>query len=267
MAPCAKRRLPSAAMRIDVALLDLGYARSRTEAKKLILTGAVSVNGIKVLKPSFELQDSGALIAVDRTGIKYVSRGGIKLEKALEAFNITVFDRQCIDIGASSGGFTDCLLQHGAKSVIAVDSGSSQLFDSIRCDPRVFVMEKCNARYITGDMLPYLPDMAIMDVSFISATYIIPSLYDVLSEGGDFVCLVKPQFEVGRQGIGKGGIVKSEALRIEALERVISFSRNVGFEYVAHIVSPILGGDGNTEYLVHFIKRGVNYEAGVVGDT
>jgi 23S rRNA (cytidine1920-2'-O)/16S rRNA (cytidine1409-2'-O)-methyltransferase len=241
-------------MRIDVYLCDNGYARSRTEAKKLVNSGAVSVNGIKITKASFDMPDNASDISVDRENFRYVSRGGYKLEAALSEFSLSPKAKVCIDIGASSGGFTDCLLQNGAKHVIAVDSGTMQLVESLRNDERVSVMENYNARYMSSVDLPYVPSFAVMDVSFISATYIIPRVFDVLSQGADFVCLIKPQFEVGKSGIGKGGIVKSEKLRMEAIERVVEFSKNCGFEYIKRIVSPILGGDGNVEYLAHFKK-------------
>lgn len=242
-------------MRLDVYLFETGLARSRTEAKTLITDGFVKISGKQITKPSFEIDDTCPEIEINRESVKYVSRGGLKLEAALLAFPITVKEKIAIDVGASSGGFTDCLLQNGAKRVIAVDSGTMQLVDSLRCDPRVTVMENYNARYMKRSDFDTVPSLAVMDVSFISATYIIPAVYRLLSSDSDFVCLVKPQFEVGKAGLSKGGIVKNEKLRREALEKVVEFAKSIGFEYISYIKSPIQGGDGNEEYLVHFRKN------------
>lgn len=242
-------------MRIDVFLAENGFARSRSEAKTLIEEGAVSVDGKVVTKASFDVAGKEASVILDRSYKKYVSRGGYKLDGALCSFGINVAGAYAIDIGASSGGFTDCLLQHGARHVLAVDAGEGQLVQSIREDARVTVYENYNARYLDPSDFPYRPRFACMDVSFISATLIMEALYRVLDANADFVCLVKPQFEVGREGIGKGGIVKDEKLRLAALERVIAFGNAIGFTYKGAIVSPIKGGDGNVEYLVHFRKE------------
>lgn len=241
-------------MRLDLYLFENGYAKSRTEAKNLITDGAVKVFGTVVTKPSFDV-DSDSKIEIIKETSKYVSRGGYKLEGALKAFDVSVSDRLCIDVGASSGGFTDCLLQNGAKRVIAVDSGTMQLAESLRCDERVAVRENFNARYMTAQDFEFAPSLAVMDVSFISATYIIPAVFKVLADNSDFICLVKPQFEVGRSLIGKGGIVKNEKHREMALNKVIEFAKTQGFEYISYTDSPILGGDGNKEYLVHFKKN------------
>lgn len=241
-------------MRLDLYLFENGYAKSRTEAKNLIQDGAVKLSGKTVTKPSLEVE-ADAQIEILREASKYVSRGGYKLEGALEAFKASPKGKLCIDIGASSGGFTDCLLQNGAERVIAIDSGTMQLVDSLRRDSRVTVRENFNARYMTKSDLEFTPNFAVMDVSFISATYIIPAIFSVLSENSDFICLVKPQFEVGRSNLGKGGIVKSEKNREMALTKVIEFAKITGFEYISYIDSPILGGDGNKEYLVHFKKN------------
>lgn len=241
-------------MRLDVFLSENGYVTSRTEAKNFISSGAVTVNGKTVTKPAFDISGEES-ITVHTEVKKYVSRGGLKLEGALSEFDVTVLDRSCIDVGASSGGFTDCLLKHGAKRVVAVDSGTNQLVESVRIDPRVTSIEGFNARYMSRDDLPFTPDLAVMDVSFISATYIIEPLSDCLCDGADFICLIKPQFEVGRSAIGKGGIVKSEADRKRAVEKVTLFAESHGFTTVKVIKSPIEGGDGNIEYLAHFKKE------------
>ena len=242
-------------MRLDVFLAENGFAVSRSEAKSLIQSGAVFLDGKPLTKPAFDVTGQEEKILLDRRMRKYVSRGGNKLEGALLAFRIPVRGRYALDIGASSGGFTDCLLQNGAARVIAADVGSGQLVPSLRSDPRVFVMENFNARYMNAEDLPYLPDLCVMDVSFISATHIIPAVYRSLADHADFICLVKPQFEVGRAGVGKGGIVRDEALRADALRRVSAFAEQYGFAARGSIVSPIPGGDGNIEYLVHFEKH------------
>ncbi len=238
-------------MRLDIYLTEIGECQSRTEAKKLITASAVSVNGRAVTKPSFEIYGDEDVV-VDKSGLRFVSRGGFKLDAALDAFKITVDGALAIDIGASSGGFTDCLLKRGAQHVIALDSGHGQLVESLRNHSAVTVLENYNARYMRREDFEYAPNLAVMDVSFISATLIFPSLARVLSYGADYVCLIKPQFEVGRSGIGKGGIVKNGKLRDEAVKRVIDSAEATGFVFVDMIESPILGGDGNTEYLAHF---------------
>ena len=240
-------------MRLDLKIFELGLATSRTEAKNFVISGAVCVNGRVVTKPAFDVSE-GDSVSVDTCSKKYVSRGGLKLEGALKEFCLDVKDALALDVGASSGGFTDCLLKHGVARVVAVDSGSGQMAASLRADDRVTVIENFNARYMSPSDLPFAPSVAVMDVSFISATLIIPAVYACLAPGGDFICLVKPQFEVGRSGIGKGGIVKDEKLRKKALYDVISFAQTRGFRAVNHIVSPIVGGDGNVEFLVHFRK-------------
>ncbi len=240
-------------MRLDVYLVENGLASSRTEAKSFITVGGVKVNGKIIFKAAFDVSESSD-ISVDRSSKKYVSRGGLKLEAALEAFGISPLGKNALDIGASSGGFTDCLLKFGAKHVIAVDSGTDQLSPVLREDPRVTSKENFNARYMTPSDFEYFAEIAVMDVSFISATYLMKSLYDCLAVGADFICLIKPQFEVGRSNIGKGGIVKDEKARESARSSVIDFAKNIGFKFVSSIVSPIIGGDGNIEYLAHFKK-------------
>ena len=241
-------------MRIDVYLAESGIVSSRTEAKSFITEGAVSVDGKIISKPSFDVSGKEDKIFVDLSVKKYVSRGGLKLKGALTEFCVEVEGKLCLDIGASSGGFTDCLLKEGAQHVIAVDSGVDQIVASLRADDRVTVIENYNARYMQPKDFEYIPQIAVMDVSFISATLIIPSLYNVLAEGGDFICLIKPQFEVGRSGVGKGGIVKDAKIRAKAVDNVIDFARANGFILKSILESPIKGGDGNTEFLAHFIK-------------
>ena len=240
-------------MRLDVCLFDRALSRSRNEAKSLIEDGLVSVDGKIVKKPSFEVGED-SLIEIVSDSHRYVSRGALKLESAIRNFDFIIEGKQAIDVGASTGGFTECILLNGAKSVIAVDSGKDQLAQKLREDSRVTSIEGYNARYMKPADLPYAPDLAVMDVSFISATYIIAPLFDCLSAGADFICLIKPQFEVGKSNIGKGGIVKSEKIRLLAVEKVTEYAKSVGFQLIAVAQSDIVGTDGNIEYLAHFKK-------------
>ena len=239
-------------MRLDLYLFENGLAHSRTFAKNLIMSGKVAVEGKCVIKPSFEIPE-GANVSVEKEDF-YVSRGAYKLEGAAKEFKFQISNRLCIDVGASSVGFTDYLLKNGASHVIAVDSGAGQLAEALRNDARVTVFENYNARYMKSEDFEYKPTLAVMDVSFISATYIIAPLYNVLANGADFICLIKPQFEVGRALIGKGGIVKDEKARRSAIDKVTSFAESVGFVTKGVIKSPIEGGDGNIEFLAHFLK-------------
>lgn len=240
-------------MRIDVYLAENGFVSSRTEAKRFVDEGAVYVNGKQINKASYDV-DGTETVTVDKSVKEFVSRGGVKLKGALTQFGIDPTGKRCLDVGASSGGFTDCLLQSGATHVIAVDSGSGQLAESLRRDSRVTVFENYNARYMKPEDLEYYPELAVMDVSFISATYILPAVYDVLTDGGEFVCLIKPQFEVGRAGLGKGGIVKDSKARDLAVKKVVDFAVSTGFAVKGTVQSPIKGGDGNVEFLAHFVK-------------
>ena len=242
-------------MRIDVFLFENGLAESRTEAKRLVLSGAVTASGKVISKPSYDYNASASELSVDKSVIKYASRGGFKLEGALSDFGIDPTGRIAIDVGASSGGFTDCLLQNGAKHVIAVDSGSGQIADFLRNSDSVTVLENFNARYMKPSDFEFTPSLAVMDVSFISATYIIPAVYDVLSDNSDFICLIKPQFEVGKASLGKGGIVKDKKALDFAKSKVSDFAKEIGFKHIKTIESPIKGGDGNTEYLAYFRKE------------
>lgn len=241
-------------MRLDVFLVENGYTLSRTEAKNFIASGAVKVRGVVITKPSYDIEAEESDIEIDKSLKKYVSRGGYKLEGALREFDLNVKGRLAIDIGASSGGFTDCLLQNGVSHVICVDSGCGQLSESLQNDSRVTSLENYNARYMESADFDYVPNLAVMDVSFISATYIIPAVYNVLSDESDFICLIKPQFEVGKSGIGKGGIVKSDKIRQSAVSKVTEFAKSVGFEVKRVVKSSIEGGDGNIEYLAHLRK-------------
>lgn len=244
-------------VRLDLYLFTVGLARSRTEATDLIAEGAVSVCGTVRTKPSFAVDD-GLLpecISINRDAHPFVSRGGEKLATALSAFRLSPQGCVAIDIGASSGGFTDCLLQNGAETVFAVDVGEGQLVSKLAADPRVFSFEHYNARFLKRDDFPKIPNFAVMDVSFISQTLILPALSALLPIGAPYIGLVKPQFEVGREGLGKGGIVKDDRLRREAVDRVVAAARAVGLSHLGTIDSPILGKDGNREFLCAFIKE------------
>ena len=244
-------------MRLDLYLAAVGLARSRTEAADLIAEGAVSVCGTVRKKPSFVVDDdlSTESVVICREAHPFVSRGGEKLAAALSAFSLSPAGRVAIDIGASSGGFTDCLLQNGAEAVFAVDVGEGQLVQSLREDPRVFSFEHYNARFLKQSDFPRIPQFAVMDVSFISQTLILPALAALLPSGAPYIGLVKPQFEVGREGVCKGGIVKDDRLRREAVARVVASAASLGLSHVGTIESPILGKDGNREFLCAFIKE------------
>ena len=243
-------------MRLDVFLFENGLAKSRSYAKSLIENGNVTVNGKIQKKPSLDVTDTD-MVKVTAELYEYVSRGGVKLEGALQSFQVDVSGMVCVDIGASSGGFTDCLLQNGASRVYAIDSGSGQLAESLRKDSRVVNIENFNARNLCGDDLPELCDIAVTDVSFISQTLIIPAAVSVLDENGIYISLIKPQFECGRAGLGKGGIVKSKKVIFEAVKKVISCAADNGLYCKGLIRSPIKGGDGNTEFLMLCSKQGI----------
>lgn len=241
--------------RIDKILLDRGFADSRTKAQALVMAGVVLANEQKVLKPSQEfLNDVTIRIKGQTAQTKYVGRGGLKLEKALGEFQICPNRYICLDVGASTGGFTDCLLQKGAKKVVAVDSGTNQLVWKLRNDERVEVREKVNARYLTTEDFDEKFDLIVMDVSFISVTKILPALKDLIKDDGKIIILIKPQFEVGKGEVGKGGIVKDETKHAEVIDKVNNFATETGLENLGLIDSPILGAEGNKEFLALYAK-------------
>lgn len=242
-------------MRADVYLAAAGYTKSRKKAQDLIDAGAVKIDGETVKKSSVLINETIEHDVVIEQVFPYVSRGGVKLQAALDAFSINVSCKKAVDVGASTGGFTDCLLQRGASTVIAVDSGIGQLHESLRADSRVVCVEQFNARELTQEITQGPCDIAVADVSFISQTYIIPPIATVLRDGGIFVSLIKPQFEAGRQALGKNGVVSNSAYRFLAAKRVISCAIENGFDCIGLIRSPIEGGDGNKEYLAYFLKR------------
>jgi len=242
-------------MRADIYLFSNGFAKSRSHAKALIDEGSVKIDGKTIDKPSFDISESIHTVDITDTQ-KYVSRGGLKLEAALDAFSVNVDGKKAIDIGASTGGFTDCLLQRGVKSVVCVDSGIGQLDPRIASDVRVTNIEKYNARELSFEIIPDGADIAVMDVSFISQTLILPGIKNILAEKGCLVSLIKPQFEAGRAAIGKGGIVKDKKDRLAAILRVRDSAESLGLYMTELIISPITGGDGNIEYLGYFEQEG-----------
>lgn len=243
-------------MRADLYLTSYGYAESRQKAAAYIKKGYVTVDNKKIVKPSEEINENVEHNVTVETSDedRYVSRGALKLAAALEKFKIDVNGLVCADIGASTGGFTDCLLQNGAELVYAFDSGKGQLHPRLAADERVVSREGFNARYLTLGDVGNPVDIAVMDVSFISQTLIIPNLCGILKDGGAFVSLIKPQFEAGREALGKNGIVKKWEHKLFAVERVVKCAVGSGLQPRGLIVSPIKGGDGNEEYLAYFVK-------------
>jgi len=238
--------------RIDLLLVRKGLAPSRAIAQALVMEGRVTLEGRRVDKPGARVE-AGAELAVSSHPRPFVSRGGLKLEAALEAFRIDVSGLTVLDIGASTGGFTDCLLKRGAAKVFAVDVGHGQIDHALRTDPRVVVIERLNARFLTPESLPGPADMAVMDVSFISATLILPRIPPLL-RGSDIIVLVKPQFEVGRGGVGRGGIVREPALWREAILTVVRGAGESGLLPEGIVPSPITGAEGNREFLLRLAK-------------
>lgn len=242
-------------MRADVYLAAAGYTQSRKKAQDLIAASAVRIDGVTVKKASLPVNETVEhRVEIDQV-FAYVSRGGTKLEAALDSFKISVNHLKAVDVGASTGGFTDCLLRRGASSVVAVDAGIGQLHESLRNDSRVRSVEHFNARELNTGVTGGECDIAVADVSFISQTYLIAPIASVLKPGGVFVSLIKPQFEAGRSALGKNGIVTNSAYRFLAAKRVIHCALENGFDCLGLMVSPIEGGDGNKEYLAYFIKK------------
>jgi 23S rRNA (cytidine1920-2'-O)/16S rRNA (cytidine1409-2'-O)-methyltransferase len=236
--------------RIDKLLVELGLADSRTKAQALVMSGVVLVDEMRVEKPSQEFATNSKIRIKGRTAeSKYVGRGGLKLEKALHDFHINASEYVCLDIGASTGGFTDCLLQNGAKKVVAVDVGTNQMVWKLRSDSRVEVRENTNARYLRPEDFDEKFDLIVMDVSFISVTKIFPALAPLLKNTGKIITLIKPQFEVGRGEVGKGGIVRDAEKHERVINEVNKSAGENGWKVCDVIDSPILGADGNKEFL------------------
>ncbi|MCM1327219.1 MAG: TlyA family RNA methyltransferase [Bacteroidales bacterium] len=242
--------------RLDVILVERGYAPSREKAKAIIMSGNVYVNGQKEDKAgtAFDI-DKIKQLEVRGSALKYVSRGGLKLEKAMKIWQFALQNRICMDIGASTGGFTDCMLQNGAEKVYAVDVGHGQLAWKLRNDERVVCMEQTNFRYLTREEIEDDLDFASVDVSFISLTKILLPALRLLKEEGQMVCLIKPQFETDREKVGKNGVVRDPKVHKEVIHKVIDFADSIGFEVLHLDYSPIKGPEGNIEYLLHLRKR------------
>lgn len=241
--------------RLDVLLVQEGYAASREKAKAIIMAGDVFVDGQREDKAGTTFDPSKIKLEVRGSTLPYVSRGGLKLEKAIRQFGLLLSDKICMDIGASTGGFTDCMLQNGAKKVYSVDVGHGQLDWKLRNDNRVVCMEKTNFRYMVPEDIEDEPDFASVDVSFISLTKILLPARALLKDDGEMVCLIKPQFEAGKEKVGKKGVVKEPAVHEEVIRKVVDFADLLGFEILHLDFSPIKGPEGNIEYLVHLRKN------------
>lgn len=242
--------------RLDVLLVKRNLVESREKAKAIIMSGNVFVNGQREDKAgtTFDTEKNRIEIEIKGNTLPYVSRGGLKLEKAMNEFDVTVEGKVCMDIGASTGGFTDCMLQNGAVKVFAVDVGHGQLAWKLRQDERVVCMEKTNIKYVTLEDIGEPLDFASVDVSFISLTKVLLPAYRMLKDGGEMVCLIKPQFEAGREKVGKKGVVRDKAVHREVIEMVISFVLANGFRVLNLDYSPVKGPEGNIEYLLHIKK-------------
>lgn len=249
-APASEKASPKGRLRADLAVVEQGLAPSRERARALILAGEV-LDGDRPVSKAGELVAADASLRLRNEPMPFVSRGGLKLAHALATFAIDVRGVVAVDVGASTGGFTDCLLQAGAARVYCVDVGHGQLDWKIASDPRIVVVDRTNARQLAAERIPERCGLAVVDVSFISLKLILPALPAVLAPGSAVVALVKPQFEVGRGRVGKGGIVRDEAARAEAVEGVLAAARALGWSTLGQTTSPITGGKGNVEFLVH----------------
>lgn len=239
--------------RLDIYLVENNLVSGRDLAKSLIMAGKVYVNNQRADKAGEQISETDK-VEVRAEVQKYVSRGGLKLEKAMESFDISLSGLVCMDIGASTGGFTDCMLQNGAEKVFAVDVGYGQLAWKLRCDERVVNMERTNIRYVTEEDIKTKLDFASIDVAFISLKLVLPVLYNLLEEEKTFVALIKPQFEAGREKVGKKGVVRDKNVHKEVIQEIVSFSQNMGFKILGLEFSPIRGPEGNIEYLMYARK-------------
>lgn len=239
--------------RLDVILVQKGFFSSRERARASIMAGEIFVDGQRIDKCGEKIKED-ANIEFRGDAMPYVSRGGLKLEKAIKSFNISLKDKVCMDIGASTGGFTDCMLQNGAKKVFSIDVGYGQFAWKLRNDPRVICMERTNARYLTYDDIKEYPDFASIDVSFISLKKIIPPIINLLGDKSEVVALIKPQFEAGREKVGKKGVVREASIHKEVIEEILNFIKNNNLKIKGLDYSPIKGPEGNIEYLVYFTK-------------
>lgn len=240
-------------LRLDSFLTSEGYFESREKAKAAIMAGIVYINGQKALKAGDTVKATDSVEV--RGGMEFVSRGGYKLKKAMSVFPISLEGKICMDIGASTGGFTDCMLQRGAVRVYCVDVGYGQLAWKLRSDERVINLERTNVRYITEEQIPEKTDFSSIDVSFISLCLVLPKVYELLGEKGECVCLIKPQFEAGREKVGKKGVVREKSTHIEVIEKITEFAKETGFTVKGLDFSPIKGPEGNIEYLLYISKE------------
>ena len=240
-------------LRLDVALVERGFCESREKAKALIMAGIVYLNNQKSDKAGNTVKPDD-VIEVRGETLKYVSRGGLKLEKAMQVFPINLDGSICADIGASTGGFTDCMLQNGASKVYSIDVGYGQLAWKLRTDSRVVNLERTNFRYVTSEQVPQLLDFASVDVSFISLSHILPVMRELLKDGGTAVCLIKPQFEAGKENVGKKGVVREKSVHIAVVEKIINLVIQTKFSLLSLDFSPVKGPEGNIEYLCYIKK-------------
>ena len=240
-------------MRLDVAVFERGYAETREKAKAMVMAGSVYLNGQKALKGGVNIKETD-VIEVRGAVNPFVSRGGLKLDKAVRSFGLDLNNCVCMDIGASTGGFTDCMLTNGAIKVYAIDVGYGQLAWKLRCDERVVNLERTNFRYVTREQVPDEVDFASVDVSFISLKLILPVMHTLLKDGGHSVCLIKPQFEAGKENIGKKGVVRDKSVHEDVVRNITSFAAENGFKVLGVDFSPIKGPEGNIEYLMYIEK-------------
>ena len=245
--------------RLDMMLVSRGLAQSREKAKAMIMEGIVFVNGQREDKAGASFPPDVSIEVRGHT-LRYVSRGGLKLEKAMECFGIDLTGKICMDVGASTGGFTDCMLQNGAVKVFSVDVGRGQLAWKLRQDERVVCMEKTNIRYVTPEDIGVPVDFSSIDVSFISLTKVLLPVREILKDRGEVVCLIKPQFEAGREKVGKKGVVREPEVHLEVIEKVMEYARELGFGRKHLDYSPVKGPEGNIEYLLHLEKNGADAE-------
>ncbi len=252
--------------RLDVLMVNRGLAASREKAKAIIMSGSVFVDGQREDKAG-SVFDEQCSIEVHGSTLKYVSRGGLKLEKAMTCFDVTLEGKICMDVGASTGGFTDCMLQNGAAKVYAVDVGHGQLDWRLRNDSRVVCMEKTNIRYVTAGDIADVLDFASIDVSFISLTKVLLPVRELLRDKAEVVCLIKPQFEAGREKVGKKGVVRDPSVHLEVIETVIAYAISIGFQVLNLEFSPVKGPEGNIEYLLHLCKNARAASAAVVPES
>ncbi len=240
-------------IRLDARIFELGLTESREKAKAFIMAGQVYVNGMKAVKAGMTVGTEDKIEV--RGTSEFVSRGGHKLKKAMSVFPIDLEEKICMDIGASTGGFTDCMLQNGAKKVYSIDVGYGQLAWKLRSDPRVVNLERTNIRYVTNEQVPDIIDFFSVDVSFISLCLVLPAAYTLLADGGSCVCLIKPQFEAGRDKVGKKGVVRDKNVHAEVIKKIYDFALDMGFSVCGLDFSPIKGPEGNIEYLI-YLKKG-----------